>query len=475
MNYLAKYLVFVIFSLFIFSCKKKQVKVVTNSPTSITFTNAVSGGDILDDGGENIISYGVCWGKSSGPVLEGGNYTVDGSGKAAFVSKVSNLKHKTTYFIRAYAKHSGGITYGNEYSFITPPMISSTIPIVFTNPYTNVDTNNRILKLNAELIHKGGSDLTEKGFVWNNKGGPSVNDNKLLSLSNSDIFTADFNFEMSVSYYIKSYAINSFGVSYGDEIEVKIEKVKPKVLTQEIIEIDSNYAICSSDVTFSGGGEILERGICWASFSNPTISDNKTSDGKGLGSYNSKMTNLLPNTMYYCRSYVTNSDGVVYGKEISFRTMPGKLYIGMQYKGGIIFYLEPFNGAGGLLVSNDDISSGTIWACASNVSGAINKSVGSGQTNSDAIIKQCGLVGAAGLCANYKFGKYDDWFLPSVDELALIYKNLKETDKEKFSTGFYWSSSQLSEAKAYRYGFMGGNLGDADKSLSHFVRAVRRF
>lgn len=474
MKYFSKYFILTVLLLFIFSCKKKQVRVVTNSPTSITYTSAISGGEVLDDGGENIISYGVCWSTSSGPVLENGNYTIDGSGKASFTSSINNLKHKTTYFVRAYAKHSGGITYGNEYSFFTPPMISSTIPIVFNYSVSSVDTNNRVLKLNAEIIHKGGSEIVEKGFVWNNKGGPSISDTKIISSSNNDIFSSDFNFEMSISYYIKSYAINSFGVSYGEEIEVKIDKVKPKVLTQEIIEIDSNYAICTSNVTYSGGTEIIERGLCWASFSNPTIADNKTSDGSGLGLFTSTMTNLLPNTIYYCRSYATNSEGTTYGKEISFRTMVAKLYIGMQYKGGIIFYIEPMKG-GGLLVSNDDVSSGTDWGCASNVSSATSKGVGSGKSNTDAILSQCGSIGAAGICANYKYGKYDDWFLPTIGELELIYKNLKETDKEKFSVGYYWSSTQKDATIALRYGFLGGNSGEADKSTSQFVRAVRKF
>ncbi len=474
MNVKNKYIFLILLFFLIFSCKKKEVRVITNSPTSVLSTSAISGGEVLDDGGQNIVSFGVCWGTSSGPVLGTGNFTVDGSGVSSFVSKLNNLKHKTTYFIRAYAKHSGGITYGNEYSFYTPPMISSTTPIVFSSEVSNVDTSNHVLRLNAEIIHKGGSDITERGFVWNNKGGPSISDYKVISNSLSDLFSASFDFEMSIQYYIKPYAINSFGISYGDEIKVKIEKVKPKVVTQEIIEIDSNYAICTSNVTYSGGTNIIERGICWASFSNPTIADNKSSDGSGLGLFTSTMTDLLPNTIYYCRSYATNSEGTTYGKEISFRTMVGKLYIGMQYKGGIIFYIEPMKG-GGLLVSNDDVGSGTSWGCASNIPLANSKGLGSGQSNTEAILSQCGIVGAAGVCANYKFGKYDDWYLPSYDELGLIYKNLKETDKEKFSIGYYWTSTQKDASTALRYGFLGGNYGEADKASIQLVRAVRRF
>jgi hypothetical protein len=130
---------------------------------------------------------------------------------------------------------------------------------------------------------------------------------------------------------------------------------------------------------------------------------------------------------------------------------------------------------GGLLVSNDDVSSGVSWGCSSNITLANNKSVGSGKSNTDAILSQCGSVGASSVCANYKYGKYDDWFLPTIGELELIYKNLKETDKEKFSVGYYWSSTQKDATIALRYGFLGGNSGEADKSTSQFVRAVRKF
>jgi hypothetical protein len=473
-KYLFKYFLLILSFLFFISCKKHQVKIITNSVSSITSTNAICGGEITDDGGETILSYGVCWGTSTGPVLGTNNYTVDGSGKASFTSKINSLKHKTTYYIRAYAKHSAGITYGNEQVFYTPALVSSTIPIIYTYEYSNVDTLNRTLNLNAELMHPGGSSISEKGFVWNLKGGPSLSDNKIVNSSNTDIFSNQFSFDFSTQYYIKSYAVNTFGVSYGSEIVIKIEKSKPKVHTNEILEIDSNYAICSSEVTYAGGGQIIERGVCWASFSNPTINDNKTSDGIGMGEYVSKMTNLLPNTLYYFRSYATNSEGTTYGKEISFRTMVGKLYIGMSYKGGIIFYIEPMNG-GGLLVSNDDLGNGTNWACQSNVIGAVNKNLGAGKDNSEAILATCGNSGAAGLCSDYKYGIYDDWFLPSYGDLELIYKNLKETDKEKFSIGYYWSSTQKDANNALRYGFLGGNYGEASKSSTQFVRAVRKF
>jgi hypothetical protein len=472
-NFSIYFNLFVLTTILFVSCKKHEVKVMTSQISELTSTSATSGGEITDDGGQNILEYGVCWSTNSNPTIADFK-TIDGSGKGSFSSYIKDLKHKTTYYLRAYAKHSAGISYGNLVSFYTPQLISTTIPIVYTYEISKVDTTNLLLQLNAEIMHQGGSDLLEKGFVWNLKGGPSISDNKIISSSNQDVYYENFNFQMSTEYHVKSYAVNSFGTSYGQEITFKIEKAKPKVNTNEIIEIDSNYAICTAEVTYSGGAAIIERGICWATFSNPTINDSKVSQGTGLGSFTTTLTDLLPNTQYYCRSYATNSEGTTYGREIAFRTMVGKLYIGMQYKGGIIFYLAPMKG-GGLLVSNDDLSSSSSWGCSSNVPNATLTTLGGGEDNSTAIENACGASGAVKLCRDYKYGKYDDWYLPSIGELELIYKSLKETDKEKFSIGYYWSSTQKDVSTAYRYGFLGGNSGDALKTSNQFVRAVRKF
>jgi hypothetical protein len=62
-----------------------------------------------------------------------------------------------------------------------------------------------------------------------------------------------------------------------------------------------------------------------------------------------------------------------------------------------------------------------------------------------------------------------------MEELAIMYKNIKISDLEKFSSGYYWSSNQKDANTAYRYGFLGGNIGDADKATKQYVRAIRKF
>jgi hypothetical protein len=83
---------------------------------------------------------------------------------------------------------------------------------------------------------------------------------------------------------------------------------------------------------------------------------------------------------------------------------------------------------------------------------------------------------AAKLCADYRGGGYDDWFLPSKDELNLMYQNLKAQNLGGFSdVGYYWSSSEYGANGAWgqHFGF-GGQYDDA-RNYESRVRPVRAF
>ena len=95
----------------------------------------------------------------------------------------------------------------------------------------------------------------------------------------------------------------------------------PKVKTSAVSEITINSAVCGGEVTSDGNGTITARGICWSTSQNPTIEDNKTTNGSGLGSFTSNLSNLSPNTTYYVRAYATNEVGTSYGNEVSFTTL----------------------------------------------------------------------------------------------------------------------------------------------------------
>lgn len=101
----------------------------------------------------------------------------------------------------------------------------------------------------------------------------------------------------------------------------KPEVELPTVVTQEVLEVTTNTANVVYSVDNDGGAEVTSRGICWNTVQNPTMSDSLTSEGTGVGTYTTCLSNLQPNTTYYVRSYAVNSVGVSYGKELSFETL----------------------------------------------------------------------------------------------------------------------------------------------------------
>ena len=101
----------------------------------------------------------------------------------------------------------------------------------------------------------------------------------------------------------------------------KPEAEKPMVVTKSVGEVTKTSAKVLGQVTADGGAEVTERGVCWSTSPNPTIEDNKTTNGNGVGTFTSNMTNLEHNTTYYVRAYATNEVGTAYGEEVSFTTL----------------------------------------------------------------------------------------------------------------------------------------------------------
>lgn len=124
---LKKYLAVVVLmfnSMVLFTCCKHAAsvenlpEVVTSEVRDIKFNSAVSGGDIISDGGLFVTAKGVCWSTNTNPTIND-NKTVDGAGAGAFVSQLKNLVYNTTYYVRAYATNDAGTSYGSIYVFET--------------------------------------------------------------------------------------------------------------------------------------------------------------------------------------------------------------------------------------------------------------------------------------------------------------------------------------------------------------------
>ncbi len=194
---------------------------------------------------------------------------------------------------------------------------------VTTNNITDITLTTAQCGGDVSLTSVDGLKVTARGVCWSTKPNPTINDNKTSDGSGTGSFTSNLiNLTENTTYYVRAYATNEKGTSYGEEKSFKtLEITLPAVATSNITNIKVSSATCGGNVTSDGNGTVTARGVCWSTSPNPTINDNKTSDGSGTGSFTSNLINLTENTTYYVRAYATNEKGTSYGEEKSFKTL----------------------------------------------------------------------------------------------------------------------------------------------------------
>ncbi len=95
----------------------------------------------------------------------------------------------------------------------------------------------------------------------------------------------------------------------------------PELTTADPLGILTSTATTGGIITSDVGSAVTSRGVCWSTSTNPKITDNKTTDGNGIGAFSSSINGLFANTTYYIRAYATSSVGTAYGNEVSFKTL----------------------------------------------------------------------------------------------------------------------------------------------------------
>ncbi len=198
----------------------------------------------------------------------------------------------------------------------------SGLPTVTTFDMASISTNSAIG--GGEVTNEGTSTVTEKGIVWSTNPNPSLSDNLTNDGTGEGIFASSIDglFE-NTTYYVRAYATNTEGTGYGEEIQFSTLQIGnvPILTTNQMSDITETSATSGGNITEDGGFTVVLRGVCWSTSPNPTIDDNTTQNGVGIGEFTSSIINLSPNTIYYIKAYATNSEGTGYGDELSFTTI----------------------------------------------------------------------------------------------------------------------------------------------------------
>jgi uncharacterized protein (TIGR02145 family) len=251
---------------------------------------------------------------------ESGNYELLNSAGAFWTS--SDYDNDYAWF-RGLASESGVSRdiYNKQMAF-SVRCLKYTVPVIVTN---GIHSLTRIsVRVEGIIITDGGYPVTERGFCWSTSTNPTVQDNFKAAGGSTKEFSGFISTLIPNSkYYIRTYAKNSLGTSYGNEISfITPQYSEPTLATAPLSNVTQVSATTGGTVFDDGGSNIIDKGICWSLASNPGLSNNRKSAGGGYGSFVSNITGLTTNTPYYVRAYAINSQDTAFGNEIYFTTLP---------------------------------------------------------------------------------------------------------------------------------------------------------
>ena len=209
----------------------------------------------------------------------------------------------------------GGSGVSIDYVLITSG-VEAIAPTVTTQAVSSIEKTTA--KGNGTITAPGDGVFTS-GICWKTSSGPTTSDSKTTDgPTTATSFTGNMTgLAPGQTYYVKAYAANGT-TGYGNEVTFT---TLADVSTASVSDIAQTTSLCGGTVTSAGA--YTQKGVCWSTSANPTIADNKTTDGSGTGngSFVSTITGLSVNSVYHARAYVTNATGTTYGTDVEFTTL----------------------------------------------------------------------------------------------------------------------------------------------------------
>lgn len=463
----------------------------TTAISNISYTSVTAGGDITYSDA-TVTARGVCLSTSQNPTTSNTSFSI-GTGTGVFSSSsITGLTINTAYYLRAYATNSAGTSYGTQVTFST---LAATPATFGTTTYASVTGN--AATVSSTISSENGASVSARGICWSTSSNPTISSNTQASGTGSGSYSITLStLEALTTYYVRSYATNSAGTSYSNEVSFTTGvRTLPTLTTTAISNINTTWASSGGNISSLGSSAVTAKGVCWSTSPNPTLANStKVQSGNVTGSFSTNIDPLTSNNTYYVRAYATNGSGTAYGNEISFTTL---LATGESYAGGIIAYILASGDNGydanvqhGFIVSNVYLGAST-WGCDGNISG-LSTALGTGAANTAAIIaSNCATANTpAKLCDNYSVIEngitYNDWYLPSSGEAGKIWLGYRAfstlTTSMMAYTYFATSSQDATNPSTWYYTWIThpnvSGLSSTQKNQTNAnvgVRAVRSF
>ena len=203
------------------------------------------------------------------------------------------------------------------------PTWGGCVPRLTTSAVTNLTHNSA--SGGGHITADGGSAVTARGVAYGTAQNPTTSNSTTSDGSGTGVFSSEMTgLSHSTLYYVRAYAVNGIGTSYGNEISFSTSlppPALPTLTTTAVTSITSIGATTGGEITSDGYAAVTARGVAYSTSVNPTTAAQTTSNGTGTGVFASNLTGLTQSTLYYVRAYATNSVGTAYGNELSFNTL----------------------------------------------------------------------------------------------------------------------------------------------------------
>jgi formylglycine-generating enzyme required for sulfatase activity len=282
----------------------------TGEVSNIHSKTVDAGGQLITDGGARLTEYGICYSEDPDPDLN--DLLSFGRGEANYTIELDRLVPFTKYYSRAFAKNKFETSYGKLKEFETtgPPTVKTGTPGRIT-----VSS----IEMSIEVVEDGGHEVTDAGICYSMLRNPTFDTN----VSSFGKGTGKFddvveNLDPGTNYYLRAYAMNSEGVSYGDEMLLFTKIGIAEVASAGASDIDYSSVTINGNVTDDGGLDVLERGVAWDTVPRPTVNNNYAVVEGDIGEYSYTITGLTTGKKYYARAYTRNERGYVYADPVEF-------------------------------------------------------------------------------------------------------------------------------------------------------------
>ena len=239
-----------------------------------------------------------------------------------YKAQLTGLYDNTTYYIRYVAS--------NRYSSIITKEICEFKTLQPSVPSVVLDSITTIWDISAKahvhLANDGGAPISEMGICWGVQPAPVVENNKLTT-KDTVVALEMKDLQPNTKYYVRAYAINKMGISYGEEKSF-ISLTSPKVQTNEVQNIPNSSAVLlNGTLTFNGNDAETIVGFCWSEETSPSIVGNHQEVKAIDYAFTYQLSNLKDETLYYVCTYAKNKIGIIYGEVLSFTTKKAMLPI----------------------------------------------------------------------------------------------------------------------------------------------------